>query len=304
MVIILTKLSLKCNLILILQKTINLYQEQLELSCRYEKKLEVWENIEVIPMSQTRDPGGIVYKSAIALKLAPVWQQPAIDIATKLVSYCREIANAQTNQKILNFQLEVISSGMIYIKLTDLSIAQWLDNLTCVPFNFDQENLQGDVEYKTPKTTDLFPIQYSHARCCSLLRMSESERLITLSAVNPETHNQSCFIKTPNPIPWRQTNGQLQFLHQSEYQLISQIASTLDRIYCVSSIRKPINWEKVAAPLSAAFQIFYRHCRIWGEVKLETPKLAQARLGLVFATQTLLRFLLEERLSGKAPVEL
>ncbi|NEP08124.1 MAG: hypothetical protein F6K34_27140, partial [Okeania sp. SIO4D6] len=72
-----TKLSLKCNLIQILQKALNLYQEQLELSCRYENTLEVWQKKEEIPINQTINNGAIVYKSAIALKLASVCQQPA-----------------------------------------------------------------------------------------------------------------------------------------------------------------------------------------------------------------------------------
>ncbi len=134
--------------------------------------------------------------------------------------------------------------------------------------------------------------------------MGERDGLITLAATNLENSSQFWLIPTSNPIPWQKSNGELQFLDDVEYELIGEIASTLDYIYCVSSAKKPINWEKVANYLSTAFQTFYRQCRIWGEVKVEIPKLAQARLGLVLATQSVLRFLLEERLGRKAPLEL
>ncbi|WP_287526297.1 DALR anticodon-binding domain-containing protein [Okeania sp. SIO2C2] len=331
-----TKASFKCNLIQILQKAINLYQEQLELSCRYENTLEVWQKKEEIPINQTINNGAIVYKSAIAMKLASVCQQPAIYIATELVKYCREIVNTDTNKETDNFEFEVISSGIIYFYLTDLSIANWLDYLTSFPLNFEQQELQVGVDFnevrscfcngdvsKSPKTfrqsrrgfrpnyfdksletTNLFPIQYSHARCCSLLRMGIRDRLINVTLTGPDGSGQFWQLQTSKSISWQQPNGQLQFLHDAEYQLIAQIASTLDRIYCVSSSKKPINWQKVADAMSVAFQDFYSHCRIWGEVKVKKPKLAQARLGLVLVSQSILRFLLEERLGGEAPVEL
>ncbi len=288
-----------------LQKAVSLYQEKLEWSCSYEKKLEVWARMEVIPMNQIiRDCEGVIYKSAIALKLAPVLQQPAIYIATELAKYCREIVNTEGKKDVVNFQVEVISSGIIYLKLTDLSIANWLSYLTSVPLKGDQQKFQVNVDHQSRETINLFPIQYSHARCCSLLYMAERDGLITLAQTIPENYSQFWFIQTPDPIPWQKSNGQLQFLHNAEYQLIAQIASTLDYIYYVSTTRKPINWVKVANSLSTTFQTFYRQCRIWGEVKVKTPKLAKARLGLVLVTKSLLRFLLEERLGEEALVEL
>ncbi|MDY7002921.1 MAG: DALR anticodon-binding domain-containing protein [Cyanobacteriota bacterium] len=308
----------------------------MKLSCRYENTLQVWEKKEEIPMNQTINNGAIVYKSAIALKLASVCQQPAIYIATELVKCCREIVNTDTRKYTDFFDIEVISSGIIYFYLTDLSIANWLDYLTSFPLIFEQQELQVGVEFnevrscfckgdlsKSPKifrqskrgfrpnyfdksleSTDLFPIQYSHARCCSLLRMGMRDRLINLAPTGADTSGQFLLFQISQPISWQQPNGQLQFSHNSEYQLIAQIASTLDRIYCVSSSKKSINWQKVADVMSVAFQNFYSDCRIWGEVKVKRPKLAQARLGLALLTQSILRFLLEERLGEEAPVEL
>ncbi|NEQ75226.1 MAG: hypothetical protein F6K23_20555 [Okeania sp. SIO2C9] len=299
-----TKLSFKCSFIQILQKAINLYQEQLKLFCGYENTLEVWERKDEIPMNQTINNRSIVYKSAIALKLASVCQQPAIYIANELVKYCQEIVDTDIKKDTDFFEFEVISSGIIYFYLTDLSIANWLHYLTSFPLNFEQQKLRVGGSYKSLETTNLFPIQYSHARCCSLLRMGIRDRLINLTPTDADTSGQFLLFQISQPISWQEPNGQLQFSHNSEYQLIAQIASTLDSIYCVSSSKKPINWQKVADAMSVAFQNFYSDCRIWGEVKVKKPKLAQARLGLVLLTQSVLRFLLEERLGGEAPVEL
>jgi len=90
-VIVLTKLSFQCILRNLLKKTVSLYWEKLEWSCSYEEKLLVWQTMEVIPIRQAKDRGGVMYKSAIALKLAPVLQQPAIYIATELAKYFEEV---------------------------------------------------------------------------------------------------------------------------------------------------------------------------------------------------------------------
>ena len=279
--------------------SINLYQEQLKWS-GYEKKLDFCDKIEEIPILQARNSKQVLYKSAIALKLASVFQERAIDIATELAKYCGEIVNTETNEKRLNFQVEVVSSGMINVKIEDLSVAKWLNDLSYLPLNCQKQKLQ----VAPSETRNLFPIQYSHARCCSLLRMGEGDRLIYLTPTTSEVYSQFWFIETPQSIPWQKLNGELQFVDNAEYELIAQIAFTLDRIYCFSESKKPVNWEKVAETLSLAFQTFYRECRIWGKVKIETPRLAQARLGLVLVTQSVLRFLLEKRFGEKALTEL
>ena len=141
-----TKLSFQCILVHFLQKAVSLYWEKLEWSYSDEKKLEVWTKMEIIPMKQVRDCGGVIYRSAIALKLFPVLQQPAIYIATELAKYCREIVSLEGKKDTVNFEVAVISSGLIYLKLTDLSIANWLSYLTSVPLQSKRQKFQISVE--------------------------------------------------------------------------------------------------------------------------------------------------------------
>jgi hypothetical protein len=64
------------------------------------------------------------------------------------------------------------------------------------------------------------------------------------------------------------------------------------------------NSIKLAMNLSEAVLEFERYCRIWGEVKQETPDLSQARLALIAIAQLLLWQLLQEKIGVWAPIEL
>jgi arginyl-tRNA synthetase len=111
----------------------------------------------------------------------------------------------------------------------------------------------------------------------------------------------------PNPIPWIDDGDRLRLVHPAERSLISQLLTVLDNLYPIFEVKnseKPVNYFKLAKSLSEAFQIFYSQCRVWGEVKIEQPKLAQARVGLILATQSLLRFILDNFLNAIAPLEL
>jgi len=248
----------------------------------------------------------IVYSCAIAFKLAPVLKLPAIDIAKQLVTalgekfYCRPLGI------YLNFQVEVVSSGWIYFWLKEESLAAWLQQLIFLGdagmgrWGDRETRRRGDAETRRWEADDLFPMQYAHARCCSLLRLAYRQGIIDweldiISSNSPKTD------KNPNsqfPIP----NSQFSILlvHPAERRLIAQIVDVKDAL----SNQGQIQGVKLAKELSKAFEQFYSSCRIWGEVKSQTPQLAQARLGLVAVTQILLRSLLQEQLGILAPVEL
>ena len=248
-----------------------------------------------IPLNRSQDSLGVVYISAIGLKLAKMWQQTPQAIATQLAETLQPMCNG-------DFTIAVAPSGIIQFELTDTALAFWLQGLAQTALSVPESRILSPVV----SVDRLFPIQYSHARCCSLLRMAHRDRLIAIGNPDPPATPQIWSLTAPNPIPWLD-DKKLRLVHPAEYNLISQLLTVLDSLAPVLeqyNPKKPVNYLKLADSLSEAFQTFYSQCRIWGEVKIETPKLAQARLGLVLATQSLLRFMLEELLNVVAPLEL
>ena len=283
--------------------------------------LPVLENGAVFPLNRSKDSARVLYVSAIALKLAKTWQQTPQAIAAQL---------AETLEPLCcpNFTVKAAPAGIIELELTDAGLGFWLQRLAQTKLPVPESRILSAVV----GADRLFPIQYSHARCCSLLRMAHRDRLISIAQPDVATAPQIWSLVAPNPIPWLDKGDRLRLVHPAERSLISQLIAVLDNlapIFGNCTQEKPVptqnnivgtrhcrllyhsgatgidtNYLKIANNLSAAFQTFYSQCRIWGEVKIETPKLAQSRLGLVLATQSLLRFILEELLNAVAPLEL
>ena len=266
--------------------------------------------LEEIPLQRTKDVMRVQYISAIALKLAHLWQQPAIEVATQLAAKCKKENENIGFLSKEDFTIEVLPSAMILFELTDVSVAAWLQYLTDTPQTLEKGESQ--IKSASVESDRIFPVQYSHARCCSLLRLADRDRIIELVERDRQTSPPHWQIINPNPIPWLDANNYLRLVHPAELNLISQLFTTVDTLASLFNrgfekqliTNKSTDSIKLAHTLSDAFQTFYSQCRIWGEVKAETPKLAQARLGLILATQTLLQFILQELLGVIAPLEL
>ena len=235
---------------------------------------------------------------------------PALEIATALAQLVRQ----QTDEQ--DFLVQVMPSGLIHLELTEPSLAAWLQRLIQAPPLFRAREDLGDKEEistitslsppspKSSSPTPLFPIQHAHARCCSLMQLAHSEGLLTLKQIDADTSAALWLVVAPNPIPWLNLEQKLYLSHPTERALIAQLLALLDDLNCYFPSPKVVDWHKAGANLSQAFQSFYSHCRIWGEVKNQNLQLAQARLGLVLISQSVLRLLLQERLSAIAPLEL
>ncbi len=296
-----TKITLKSIIVALLNDALDWYLRQIELPGPHPQATDEGVKLKTIPLSKTNDNSKITYKSAIALQLAR--QSGPTELAQKLVQYCRHrgVATSRSNTPHISqkpgffkkpgflgekpgfstahLEIKVVPPGLLLFELTDSGIAAWLQY-------FCEELSLSVVERDLPflVAEDLFKIQYSHARCCSLLRIAD--------------------VIFPVPISWQETDFKLRFNHPAESRLISQIFSTWDLLYFPIATPQEINWQKIATALSEAFQNFYSECRILGEVKSDNPELAKARLGLISIAKYLLQFLLEEKLKVKAPTEL
>lgn len=264
---------------------------------------------ETIPLYRLLDDSYVMYRSAIAFKLASLLQLPAIKIANQLATSFPTINQETACQMCLDFKVEVVFPGWINFRLSDRTLATWLQQL------IQPSPITDEEKYTSPSSSPaspapssssktLFLAKYAHARCCSLLRLAHWQELIKLRDLEFKT-SQGQFIE-PNPIPWLIEEGAdigqitLRLVHPAERCLIVQLLDVQDAIADPSQL----NAVKFATALSDSFEEFYRSCRIWGDVKTQTPKLAQARLGLVGVTQVSLRSLLQDHLGIPAPIAL
>jgi hypothetical protein len=235
----------------------------------------------------------VVYICAIAFKESQSWGTSPIDVATQIADQFSYLSSQELSDDPKKyFTLKVVPPGWLHLQLTDLGIATWLQSLAEGQRGGGAGGLQGQGEFLPsafPSSGSLFSVQYAHARCCSLLRLAQREG--SWGAIAPDA------------IPWLNEKGELRLTHRGECSLISQLFSALDAMYCPASSKK-LNWEKLAQEISFSWENFYRQCRIWGDVKTEVPELAQARLGLLMATQAILQLLLEDYLGVPAPLEL
>lgn len=240
-----------------------------------------------IPVKLLKNTPQITYQSAIAIKLSHQWQLNQIELATALVA---EISAAIPNPILPALTATTTPKGWIDLQLSDRALAAWLQQLLAIPPEISH------IIPTAPLQINPFPLQYACARCCALLRLGHQESLIKLS--DPELKVSNWQVMTPSPIPWlsHQETPTLILTHPQELRLITTLLQTLDEFNSLT----PASCLQIAT----AFDGFYRHCQIWGEIKAIAPQLSQARLGLVAVTQTILKLLLEQRLNAFVPTEL
>lgn len=257
---------------------------------------------EKIPLYQDRDTSRVLYISSVALQLSKSHNQKTMEIASGIASHLSLLCSGF-------FIIQVVSPGWIHLELTDSVLADWLQSLAVNSGGNASEEQGTEIlihkpKFKVKDPTQLFAVQYAHARCCSLVLLAHREGLIKLREPLPNMSDnfQWHFLST-EPIPWLQGDGKLCLNQPAESRLIAQLIQVVDDLEC-SDLGAAVNWGKAALNLSQAFEVFWSKCRIWGEVKITSPELAQARVGLLMATQSILRLLLVEKLVAVAPVEL
>jgi arginyl-tRNA synthetase len=299
-----------------LKLAINLYINKLELAEDI-VNYEVGIKIENIPLQRIHDDEKVIYGSAIALKLASKYNLTALAIANQLATYLEFTTDFNSSEIILDFFIEVANGGWIYFHLNNSSIAVWLQHLLEIPKTlFNQFKISEVKNIELKRSFNTFSLQYTHARCCSLLRLGEQESLIKISSDN---HQGKFYIVEPKPIPWLNSgliakafgnlapaipaSGGMEFC---SLHLIEQLLDLLDELSTTnltSPQKATSRLISLTISLSEAMINFDRSCRILGQVKTH-PQLTQARLGLVAVTQSLLQFMLRDIFGISAPEEL
>ncbi|BAY75817.1 DALR anticodon binding domain-containing protein [Nostoc linckia NIES-25] len=267
-----------------------------------------------ILLYKDRNNRKILYTSSVALQVSNSQNRKAMELASAIALHlsatCGDVFNVQ-----------IVPSGLIHFELTDSALAGWLQSLVersggvgkvgeaggeSIPnaqYPMPHSSLREAAPTAALSTSAIFPIQHTHARCCSLVLLAHREALIKLKEPLANTNPSFWSLLSPNPIPWFDCDERLRLNHPDERRLISELVGMVDNIEC-PDVRGSMKWGKAALTLSQAFENFWRNCRIWGEVKIMSPELAQARLGLLMATQSVLKFVLEEKLKIFAPPEL
>lgn len=266
-----------------------------------------------IQLKQVRnETATVTYQSAIALKLSSVLRMNSSELTYRIldefqqkdVNFCQEnLTKALCISS--DFTGRVVSSGLLQFELSDRGLSTWLQYLMNPQIPHNSSN---PIPLLTPlkplvqnsdDSSQLFFCQHSHARCCSLLLTRES--VIALSHLEGNALDDRWIVLTPTPVPWLTTQGQLCLIHPAEQALISQLVAVVDDLSNLMTASQ--SCLKSAFALSHSFQNFYKACQI-SDSSPSSLQRSQSRLGLVMATQRLLRHLLEVGLGVEAPFEL
>lgn len=235
----------------------------------------------------------VIYRSAIAFSLANALETSPLEIAQQLAAqFTTASSPADDDPLLINCTLTAIAPGWLDFRLHEPAIALWLQRLlvALLPANPNQP-----LPNPTPCC---FPIQYTHARCYSLLQLAHRQGIIQLHERAGDLHSWQWL--APDPIPWLSGESSLCLTHRAEQHLIEQLLAVFDEL----ALSEQPNGMKLAVNLSEAVLDFHRQCRIWGEVLAQTPNLAQARLGLIAVTCASLQWLLATQLGISALTDL
>jgi arginyl-tRNA synthetase len=253
------------------------------------------------PLYKGRDNSRILYISGIALQVSKSHNQQPMEVANAISSYLSKTCDGV-------FSIKIVSPGWIHLELSPPLVAVWLQSLAAGSLGggnmkkqrSKEQSLISNAQILNP--AHLFTIQYAHARCCSLLLLAHREGLIKLREPLPDTSPAFWSVISPEQMPWLNCDAKFCLNHPDESRLISELVQVVDDLDC-NDMGGSVNWEKAGLNLSQAWENFWCKCRIWGEVKTLFPDLAKARLGLLMATQSVLRFLLVEKLGVLAQME-
>ncbi len=228
-------------------------------------------------LQDNSDFPSLVYCCAIAFPVANLCGLPSLQVAQELVSLLPINTQESAAEYTLQFTVRVIKNGLIEFVLSDRSIGLWLE----LGIRRWGDGEIGDY--------NLFPVQYVHDRCCSLLRLGEREGLINL--IDGDFQTDTWQIVNPNPFKYYCDANIGYFYESAELNLLRRISVIIDYISDRNS-PDPKTWIQLALNLSDACLNFTAACRIFGSVAQNQRDLAIARLGLIVIVQRCLQTLI------------
>ncbi len=249
-----------------------------------------------IPLQQVKQSHQTIYLAAIAFSLAKLYALPAPEIAQKLAA---RIAASNCSNLL---QVQIVPSGLLNIVVGERAIAAWLQQLTQDTSTLTTPHSRPISSKYRCSPAEIFFFQYSHARCCSLVRLAHREAIIALKSPNPTSSPCLWQVQSPHPFPWLNSHQTLQLILPAEKQALFHLVATTDAITSTDQNSPP--WHKLARALSEAFGQFHSQCRIFDETRIDNLHLAQTRVGLAIAIHRLLHCLLAEYFNLETPLEL
>jgi hypothetical protein len=216
------------------------------------------------------------YISPIAHQLAATSSLTPLTIAQTLWECLPPELTSSSPQ--MEMQYWYTDKAYLCFQFTPRSIATWLDYI------YTETPAPIAIGWQDRPNVDLSILVYTHARCQAVLKLAQTEGLITKDLDAWYIPRSIWFDRDSDRCDNRFKPEIMVNLEEiTEGRLIHALMDVLDGIGSLDPglTRSVIN-------LAQSWLEFHRHCRIFGDVKRQNPHLAIARCGLTAIVERLL----------------
>lgn len=231
-----------------------------------------------IPLTPILEPAQIVFRSAIAFKLALYSSLTVGDLASH---FGKILANQieQTPKTELLMKIEISDDHWLTFSCDYSHFQRWLASLVETFRHRSQPSSPQGITAHSPAAY----CQYAHARACSVLRLIEQQNLGSVSSLP-----LSQFPSVPMVLP------------TTTRSLLEQLLRASDQL----TTEKGANRLKVALHLSEAFLSFDKDFNLTTYRENANPNLGDFQRLLLINTRLILQEILRVHLNLSAPEEL
>jgi hypothetical protein len=254
------------------------------------------------------------YISPIAHQLAATLGLTPLEICQNFQRQIEPLHNH--GSPVIEVRCWYTDAGYIHFQLAPTMIAMWLNwiqdgsrewlTITGLRESETSNSIKKDKVNSNCQTYSNFAQSqsslalYTHARCCSLLRLARTEKIISCDNFWQITTPNWLICDLDRSCNCSITDQKFIFDTGVEDKLIHALMDVLDGIYG----DRPQNWSKLALNLAQSWLEFNRSCQIFGDLQRQNPRLAIARCGLTAISRRYLQVLLEDYLGVTALTEL